>query len=249
MIKTIIIGDDHADYRILKRIRAIDDPDILIVAKAKDVKTALCCIEKHNPSLLIMLANLSDGNCFDVLNGATKQNFKTILIGKCHDYAPGAFEYDVCGFLVLPFDNDQLKKAVARAKKQIMLQLLLNYYRTVMDGNAATKKRLDFITIPTIKGFTVIWVDQIIKCEGKKHTTTFYITGNKKVESIKTLCFYDFLLDEPFFMKVGKPVFVNLRKMEDYNHITDTITLAENLTAQLGATYKPAFLHYFNITL
>jgi len=78
-------------------------------------------------------------------------------------------------------------------------------------GSAQTR-----IGIPTMKGITVLNVEDILYCEAQRSYTYFHLTNNKSILISKPLFDYDKLLADSVFFRVHKSFLINLMHVKEY---------------------------------
>ncbi len=73
------------------------------------------------------------------------------------------------------------------------------------------------ICLPTLKGFQVLEIKDIIYCEAANTYTNFIISGNKKVCASKPLAEYELLLESVNFLRIHKSFLINMNHVTGYN--------------------------------
>ena len=72
------------------------------------------------------------------------------------------------------------------------------------------------IVIPTTDGFSIIQITEIIRCEGEKNYTQFYLKDGSKPIVSKTLKEYEDLLQGHNFLRIFKSHLINLAHVRRY---------------------------------
>jgi two-component system LytT family response regulator len=70
--------------------------------------------------------------------------------------------------------------------------------------------------IPTLKGFVVVKLKEIIKCEAKRNYTIIHIQNNKPIMVSRPLVAYEKLLKDAGFIRVHKTWLINLLHITEY---------------------------------
>jgi len=239
MIKAVIVDDEKPSREVICNYLRDYCEDIQVVAKASSVKSAYKAIKKHNPDLLFLDIELGDGKGFDLLTMFEKIKFKIIFITAYSEYAIKAFRVNAIDYLLKPVKIDELKSAVEKAK------LFNNHIDS--EKIAALIKNIPgafsqqpTITIPHIKGFDVLKINDIIMCKAAGYCTEFYLTGKKKVLSSKNLKNYEELLNSHHFIRVHHSFMVNINHVCSYTKQGE-IELTEGNKAALGDSNKKMF--------
>ena len=71
--------------------------------------------------------------------------------------------------------------------------------------------------IPTLKGFVVIRVKEIIKCEAKRNYTIIHLQNNKPMMVSRPLAAYEKILGSMSFLRVHKTWLINLHHIIEYH--------------------------------
>ncbi len=118
-IRTLIV-DDMALARNRLRRHLADDPEIEIVAEAAGGRAAIDAIRSLAPELVFLDVQMPEIGGFEVLASLGDAMPAAIVFVTAFDqYAVKAFEVHAVDYLLKPFDDERLKKAVARAKREI----------------------------------------------------------------------------------------------------------------------------------
>lgn len=186
---------------------------------------------------------MPNGSGFDLLKMFKKYDFKVIFVTAFSEYAIRAFRFSAADYLLKPIKVDELTDAVNKVIEVLLIKQENPDIQTLME-NLALKSTPENLVISDIKGFTVIKVRKIFKCEGESYCTHFYMEGGKKVTSSKTLKFYEELLENHGIMRVHHSFLILPEQVEGYTRQGE-ILLAEGLKCPLGDKYKAAFMEPF----
>jgi two-component system, LytTR family, response regulator len=132
-------------------------------------------------------------------------------------------------------------KDIEKESSNLNLQHLME--NIVQNDNQRQK-----LVIADMKGFTVIKVAELIKCEADGYCTHFFLPGKIKVTSSKNLKYYEEILDQQKIIRVHRSFLVNLSHVKGYSHQGE-IHLSENISCPLGDSYKQHFLEVFGKNL
>ena len=87
--------------------------------------------------------------------------------------------------------------------------------RTQLYTTATSTARMR-IAIPTMKGITLLNLEDIVYCEAQRSYTYFHLTNNKSILISKPLFDYDKLLADSVFFRVHKSFLINLLHVKEY---------------------------------
>jgi len=244
MLHAIVVDDEKPSREAICNYLKEYCTDVMIMASASSVKTAFKAIIKYNPDLVFLDIELGDGKGFDLLKMFNKIEFKIIFVTAYSEYAIKAFRFSAVDYLLKPIKIDELKEAVEKVKtfknnnaETERIASLIKHF----SGKPAMKPTL---TIPHLKGFEVLKVNEIVMCKADGYCTEFYLTGKRKIISSKNLKNYEALLSEHNFIRVHHSYMVNLNHVCSYTKQGEII-LIEGNRSDLGDSYKEGFLRKF----
>lgn len=117
-MKVAIIEDEIYAFEELKRMLYRIDEDIEISAHFKSIKELLAGYSLHLFDLVFCDINLPDGKTFSVLDQIIKET--PIIFTTAYDeYAIKAFKYNSVDYLLKPFTETELKKALSKYHTRI----------------------------------------------------------------------------------------------------------------------------------
>ncbi len=217
MIRTILVDDEPRGLNTLKKLLQEYCPELKIVAECGDADSARGQIELLEPQLVFLDISLPGKSSFDLLTELEKINFEIIFVTAHHEYTLQAFRYSAVDYLVKPIDEDLLADAVKRAVKRITSSSINQNISTLLHniqrpaGNQEMK-----LCIPSLKGFQVVDLRDILFCEASGSYTNFYFTGKNSICSAKPVYEYEELLSDAGFVRIHKSYLVNLQHVKEY---------------------------------
>ena len=115
-IRAVIIDDEPFARERVRRLLA-DDAEIEIVCEAGDGIEAVKVIKEKSPDLIFLDVQMPGKDGFEVLASLGAEETPVVIFLTAYDrYAVKAFEAAALDYLLKPFDEERLEKAVARAK-------------------------------------------------------------------------------------------------------------------------------------
>ncbi|MFN8209653.1 MAG: LytTR family DNA-binding domain-containing protein [Bacteroidales bacterium] len=243
MIRSVVVDDEKPSREVICNYLKEFCPEVDVVATSGSVKGAYKTIKKHNPDLVFLDIELSDGKGFDLLNMFDKVDFSIIFVTAYSEHAVKAFRYSATDYLLKPVKIDELMEAVEKVKNngnansspvsENIAELLNNLKNP--SGNIPT------LVIPHLKGYEVLKISEIIMCKADGYCTNFHLTDNRKTISSKNLKQYEELLAEHNFMRVHHSFIINMNHVTSFSRQGE-ISLIENNKASLGDNYKDSFV-------
>lgn len=116
-MKALIVEDEKLAQQTLVRALARNFTDIEVVAVTESVKGTLEWLRTPGnvADLIFMDVELQDGSCFEIFRNETV-TAKVIMTTAYDKYAVKAFEAGSIDYLLKPFDDEALMRAVSRCR-------------------------------------------------------------------------------------------------------------------------------------
>jgi two-component system LytT family response regulator len=122
-IRTLIVDDEPLARQRLKRFLE-PASDIELLTECGDGKAAVAAIQDYKPDLVFLDVQMPHLNGFEVLSAVGVEHMPVVIFVTAFDaFALQAFEAQALDYLLKPFGEDRVAKALGRA-------------RTFLDGNA-----------------------------------------------------------------------------------------------------------------
>lgn len=211
-IRTLIIDDEAPIRELISGILENYSEHTEVCGTADGVKTGLEAIRQHNPDLVLLDVNLTDGTGFDLLRQLDDIRFSVIFITAYEKYAVKAFRFSAVDYIMKPVNIDELLAAIDKAidlmERKTLNQQLKNFF-----DNLNSKPEDKKIVLKDSKSIYIVKVADIIRCEADHNYTTFYLTNGKQMIVSKTLKEYEELLSDFMFLRTHQSHLINI------NHI------------------------------
>ena len=141
-------------------------------------------------------------------------------------------------------DEDLLTEAVKKAEKRISGVSLSKNVETLIYN--VQKKHSPFemkLCIPSLKGFQVVELENIIYCEAESSYTIFHLINSQKITASKSIIEYEMLLQDSGFLRVHKSFMINMNHIKEYQRGEGgTVVLSNNLEVEVSRRKKEAFI-------
>lgn len=185
-------------------------PGVEIVAECDSVKPAYQAILQLQPQLVFLDIEMPNGNGFDLLQMFKLPTFKVIFVTAYSDYAIRAFRFAAADYLLKPVKVDELVDAVNKVRLELEKEQSNLNIQVLMESLASHNGEVHQLVIPDTKGFNVIKVNDIIMCEADGYCTHFYLSGNRKIISSKSLKHFEEMIVNQQIIRVHRSYLVNL---------------------------------------
>lgn len=240
IIKTLMIDGDESVCKRLAAMLVRISPRISLVGQAASVQSALQLIEEHKPCLVFLSTQLSDGNCFDLLDAARHLCFKTILLAPTDQWAVKAFTYPISGYLLLPLDIEPLAAAIDKVIAE--LHSVGIHPNSLPHGNHPAFPNTIYSIGITLNGVTTFKSISDIACiEADTCCTRFFLADGTDIgcnKSIGQLLYLETCSD---LLQVHKSFMVNKKHVCKLLRHEQTLVLSTGKNVPLGKTFKKKF--------
>ena len=248
MVRTILVDDERSGLNTLRKLLQVYCPELKIVAECGDADTAREKVELLHPQLVFLDISLPGKSSFDLLAELGNINFEIIFVTAHHEYALQAFRYSAVDYLMKPIDEDILAESVKRAVKRIDTVTARDNILTLVNNvqNRGVKREMK-LCIPSLNGFRVVEMKDILYCEASGSYTNFILLENNMICSAKPIYEYDELLSGAGFVRIHKSYLVNLLHVKEYvRGEGGSVILSDNKEVVVSRRKKEYFLSRMN---
>ena len=118
-IRTLIVDDMRLARQRLRRCLA-SDPEIEIIGECANGQEAINAIKERAPDLVFLDVQMPKVGGFEVLAAIGVEQMPAVVFVTAYDeFALRAFEVNALDYLLKPFDEERLRRAVERAKREV----------------------------------------------------------------------------------------------------------------------------------
>jgi two-component system, LytTR family, response regulator len=119
-IRTIIADDENLARKKL-RVLLNAECGVTVVAECKDGKQAIAAVQAHKPDLLLLDIQMPDLDGFQVQEKIPAEQMPVVIFTTAYDqYAIRAFETHALDYLLKPFNQERLHRALERVKAELL---------------------------------------------------------------------------------------------------------------------------------
>jgi two-component system LytT family response regulator len=216
MLTAIIIDDEPNSRNALRQKIATYCPEVLIIADCENGEEGIANIESKKPDIVFLDVEMPRMNGFTMLQQLKDKNFEVIFITAYDHYAIKAIKFSALDYLLKPVEIEDLKAAVEKvtqkrkhAEGNNRVELLLQNF---LEERAAHQR----IAITSMEGLQFVPTDDIIYLEANSNYTSFFITGNRKITTAKTLKDFEDILPASMFIRIHHSYIINKNGVEKY---------------------------------
>ena len=216
-IKTILVDDEPRGLTSLQKLLQMNCEEVDVISYCSNAAEANEKIAQLHPELVFLDIAMPGTNGLELLRNLPVINFEIIFVTAHNNYMTQAFHFSAVDYLLKPVDDDLLVDAVKRAGKRIedktANRQIETFLHNVQQRNNPQKIKL---CIPSLKGFQVIEIHEIIYCEASSNYTNFHFTNMRSICASKPIHEYEELLADCNFVRVHKSFLVNLEHVKEY---------------------------------
>jgi len=216
-LRTILVDDEPRGLNSLEKLLQINCPEVTTVATCSNVDAAIEKIRQLQPDLVFLDIAMPVKDGFDLLKELKDVLFEVIFITAHNQFMIEAFHFSAIDYLLKPVDDDLLIDAVQRAKKRIGDKAgsknIEAFLHNMQQRHSASNMKL---CIPSLKGFQVIDLEDILYGEASGNYTIFYFTDQRSVCTSKPIHEYEALLADSGFVRIHKSCLINLLHVKEY---------------------------------
>lgn len=241
-IRTIIVDDVELARERIKIL--IDDAEIEIIAECENGSQAIEVIRNLQPDLVLLDVQMPKINGFEVIEIIGVEKMPVVIFVTAYDeFALRAFEINALDYLLKPFDEERLKKALARAKREIKKKSgsteIEENLRRLLREVKTEPRYLKRLPIKSTRGTTLVLTEEIDWIASAGHYLEIH-SGRETHLIREKLSNIEARLDPRDFMRVHRSTIVNLDRIKSLHPLFNgdqLIILKDGTELNLSRTY------------
>jgi two-component system, LytTR family, response regulator len=216
-LKAILIDDEPRGISSMQKLLQINCPEVNVIGTYTDADEAIKMVRGQQPDVIFLDIAMPVKNGFELLKELKGMNFEVIFVTAHNQFMIEAFHFSAIDYLLKPVEDNLLIDAVNRAKKRLAEKSgsknVETFLHNLKQKQSPTKMRL---CIPSLKGFQVIELDDILYAESSGNYTNLYFLNKPMVCTSKPMHEYEKLLEDAGFVRIHKSILVNLLHVKEY---------------------------------
>ncbi|KXH84610.1 LytR/AlgR family response regulator transcription factor [Chryseobacterium kwangjuense] len=205
-IQACIIDDEQDGRDYIALLLENEFPEIQTVFQASSVEEAYIYLSKNSPDIIFLDVQLKDGTAFDLLSKFRELDSQIIFITAFEKFAIQAIKNSAADYLLKPINKMDFIIAINKVLENIKKN----------KGSSGISLSDNKISLPTLQGFKLTNINDIIRCEADSSYTTFYLTDKTKVIVSKTLHDFEEHLIRYNFFRIHHKHLINLFHLKEY---------------------------------
>jgi two-component system, LytTR family, response regulator len=244
-MKAVIIDDEKDSREILSTYVKKYCTDVTVSGFGESVDTGLAAIREHTPDIVFLDIEMPYGNGFDLLDQAKDFTFETIFVTAFDHYAIQALNQSASYYLLKPIDIDELIKAVEKVKAEKLSKNDRQHTRLLLQNLKASNGQQK-IMLPTLEGFEIIDISNIIYCEAVDNFTRFFTESGQPLLICRTLKYFEEVLKEHRFIRIHRSYLINPNFVIRYSKGKGgSVTMKNNKELEVSPNKKKDILDAF----
>ena len=211
-IRTIIVDDVDLARERIKIL--LDDAEFEVVAECANGREAIKAISSLKPDLVFLDIQMPKISGFEVVETIGVEEMPPVIFVTAYDeFALRAFEVNAVDYLLKPFDEARLNKAVARARREIgrppPAGEVEEKLRRLLKEVRPEQKYLKRIPVRSARHTTLVLTEEIDWINSAGHYLELHAGGEKHLIREK-LSRLEAQLDPEKFARIHRSIIVNL---------------------------------------
>lgn len=240
-MRTIVIDPEPNYFHTMEKAIRYNCPQVNIEGYASCCEEAGKMIDKIKPALVFMEINMPQTNTIQFLEKFDHLNFETIFIAQNTRRAIDAIKCQASGYLVKPFQLEDLIDAVKVAENRMSKKAQNRPLPKEPFVQKAVLFPEELIGIPTMEGLDFIPAKEIIRCEGFQRCTRIVTSHRSDILSSYPIGFFRKRLEPHLFYLTHKSHLINLFHIRKYLK-EGTIKMTDGTAIPISKRRKSEFI-------
>jgi two-component system, LytTR family, response regulator len=243
-MKAILVDDEPDGIRTLKKMLEMHCPQVKVQASCGNANAAKEQIGELSPDVIFLDIQMPGKSGLDLLQELPAKNFEVIFVTAHNEYMLQALQYSAADYLLKPVDEERLIEAVQRVEKRLDAGKREERTEALLHNLSKTGSPSEMrLCLPTLKGFIVLKLEEIIYCEAERSYTIFHLEGKRTVTVSRPLIDYDNLLKDTTFLRIHKSFLINIHHVKEYQKGEGgMVILSDNTEIEVSRRKKDEFL-------
>lgn len=209
-LRAVVVDDEE---RARKRLtRMLDEwHDVEVVAEAACGADAITAIQKHGPDLVFLDVQMPDLDGFGVLAQLPRPPRYVVFTTAYDRYAIDAFAVGAIDYLLKPFGEREVARAIERAMERSAEQRFRDGYPRMM-ASLDKPRWLERIPVSWLKDIVLVPVSAITHFEADNEMVAIHTAG-ATYSTDMTLADLEVRLDPDHFFRAHRKAIVNLDRV------------------------------------
>jgi two-component system, LytTR family, response regulator len=242
-MNAMIIDNEPAGIGELSRMLEQYCPQVHVLATCNSALQAEQRLKEVSPELVFLDIQMPCKSGLKLLTELPVRQFEVIFVTAHSEYMLQALQYSAADYLLKPVDEHKLIEAVNRVAKKLAQPAMRRtdmLVHNILHAGIPADMRL---CIPSLKGFMIVKLEEIIYCEAERSYTIFHLVNGKAITVSKPLVDYDHLLSNAEFFRIHKSFLINMLHVKEYQRGEGgTVVMSNGAGIEVSRRRKEVFL-------
>jgi two-component system, LytTR family, response regulator len=216
-IRTIVADDENLARKKL-RLLLSSEAGVDVVAECSNGRQTLAAVQAHRPDLLLLDIQMPDLDGFEVIEELSGGELPVIIFTTAYDqYAIRAFEAHALDYLLKPFNQDRLHRALERVKAELLKTHEHSVKTRILDLLGRTKsesQQLRRLVIRTAGRVVFLEIDEVDWIEAAANYVKLHV-GKDSFLIREGIGHFSAKLDPDRFVRIHRSSIVNVRRIRE----------------------------------
>jgi len=216
-IRTIIADDENLARKKL-RLLLSSESGVNVVAECSDGRQTVAAAQTHHPDLLLLDIQMPDLDGFEVIEQLSSVELPVVIFTTAYDqYAIRAFEAHALDYLLKPFNQDRLQRALERVKIELLKTHEQSVKARILDLLGKAKRetpQLDRLVIRTAGRVVFLELDEVDWIEAAANYVKLHV-GKESFLLREGIGHFSAKLDPERFVRIHRSSIVNVRRIRE----------------------------------
>lgn len=218
-LRVLLVDDEPLARELLRELLAAE-PDVEIAGECEDGVQAVRAIRDERPDVVFLDVQMPGLDGFGVVQTVGPEHMPTVVFATAYDqYALRAFDASALDYLLKPFDEDRVRRAVARVRERVAARgtgpaALVEQLSSLLRQLPAARRTLRRVVVQDGEHACFVPVERIdwIEAEGKRVRLHCGEQSHLARESIGVL---ERQLDPEHFLRVHRSAIVRIDRVQE----------------------------------
>jgi len=216
-IRTIIADDENLARKKL-RLLLSSESGVNVIAECRDGRQTVAAVQAHQPDLLLLDIQMPDLDGFQVLEQLSPAELPVVVFTTAYDhYAIRAFEAHALDYLLKPFNQERLHRALERVKVELLKTHEHSVKTRILDLLGKTKSetpQLNRLVIRTAGRVVFLELDEVDWIEAAANYVKLHV-GKESFLLREGIGHISAKLDPERFVRIHRSSIVNVRRIRE----------------------------------
>jgi two-component system, LytTR family, response regulator len=213
-----VIANDEALARKKLRLLLSTESGVTVVAECHDGKQTLAAVQTHKPDLLLLDIQMPNLDGFQALEHIPAEQMPLVIFTTAYDqYAIRAFEAHALDYLLKPFDQQRLNRALERVKAELLKSHEHGIKTRILDLLSKTKpesKELERLVIRSAGRVVFLALDEVDWIEAAANYLRLHV-GKESFLLREGIGHISAKLDPGRFVRIHRSFIVNVNRIRE----------------------------------